>query len=219
MPANFGELFTAAARRARRVSARIDRGGRSGRRRPRSARGRAPECPRRRRGGLWRLTGPGWLRVLWFVPLARVGDVAGDRLRAAMGFEPLWEFQVLVVAWTIIVLAFWRVSGASTTGSTGSGRPTRPGGPLGPRRAHVEGLFPSQHRSQGDRDPVRGHDGVLLRRGRPHGDAHARRAGAARDAVRGHQHVQRALLGARVADDLPSSSRRSPAWGTTSSRS
>ena len=76
-------------------------------------------------------------------------------------------------------------------------------GPLGPRRPQLARLLPDQHRPQGDRDPVPGDDHRLLRDRRPAGDVHARRAGAAGDAVRRQPDLQRPLLGARGADDLP----------------
>ena len=76
-------------------------------------------------------------------------------------------------------------------------------GPLRPRRPQLARLLPDQHRPQGDRDPVPGHDDRLLRDRRPAGDVHARRAGAAGDAVRRQPDLQRPLLGARGADDLP----------------
>ena len=65
----------------------------------------APPPPRR---GLRRLTGAGWLRVLWTMPLAwGLGTLLVIGVRSAMGFEPLWELQVLIVVWTIVVpLAF-----------------------------------------------------------------------------------------------------------------
>ena len=122
-----------------------------------------------------------------------------------MGYEPLWELQPLIVAWTVIVpLAFLAgLGGFDYWLYWISGRPTRPEDHSGHGARTLEGLLPHQHRPQGDRHPVRRHDDLLLRRGRADGDVHARGAGAARDAVRGHKHVQRALLGARVADDLP----------------
>ena len=67
----------------------------------------------------------------------------------------------------------------------------------------MEGLLPRQHRPQGHRHPVHLHDLLLLHRRRPDGDADARRARPAGHAVRGPEHLQRAVLGARLADDLP----------------
>ena len=53
----------------------------------------APPPPRR---GLRRLTGPGWLRVLWTMPLAwALGTLLVLGARSAMGFEPLWELPLV----------------------------------------------------------------------------------------------------------------------------
>ena len=57
--------------------------------------------------------------------------------------------------------------------------------------------------SQGDRDPVPGHDVRLLHDRRAHGDVLPRRARAAGPPVRRLADVQRAGPGARHADDLP----------------
>jgi cytochrome c oxidase subunit 1 len=85
-----------------------------------------PPPPRK---GLRRLTGPGWLRVLWFMPIAWVfATLLVIGARAAMGFEPLWELQVLIVAWTVIVpLSFLAgLGGFDYWLYWISGRPTRP---------------------------------------------------------------------------------------------
>ncbi len=81
------------------------------------------------RKGLRRLTGPGWLRVLWFVPLGWVlATLLVIGARSAMGFEPLWELQVLIVSWTVIVpLSFLAgIGGFDYWLYWISGRPTRP---------------------------------------------------------------------------------------------
>jgi cytochrome c oxidase subunit 1 len=81
------------------------------------------------RRGLRRLTGAGWLRVLWAMPLGfGLATLLVIGARAAMGFEPLWELQVLIVAWTIIVpLAFLAgLGGFDYWAYWISGRPTRP---------------------------------------------------------------------------------------------
>jgi cytochrome c oxidase subunit 1 len=81
------------------------------------------------RTGFRRVTGPGWLRVLWMVPL---GWVVATLLvlgaRSALGYEPLWELQVLIVAWTVIVpLSFLgAIGGFDYWLYWISGRPTRP---------------------------------------------------------------------------------------------
>jgi cytochrome c oxidase subunit 1 len=87
-----------------------------------------PAAPPPRRG-LRRLTGAGWLRVLWTMPLGfGLATLLVIGARAAMGFEPLWELQVLIVAWTIIVpLAFLAgLGGFDYWAYWISGRPTRP---------------------------------------------------------------------------------------------
>ena len=75
-------------------------------------------------------------------------------------------------------------------------------GPLGARRASLAGLLPSQHRPQGDRGPVPGHDDDLLRHRRVPGDDLPRRARAAGRPVLQPADLQRARLRARGADDL-----------------
>ena len=85
-----------------------------------------PPPPRR---GLRRLTGPGWLRVLWFMPLAWIfATLLVIGIRAAMDFSPLWELQPLIVAWTVIVpLSFLAgLGGFDYWLYWISGRPTRP---------------------------------------------------------------------------------------------
>ncbi|HET6697277.1 MAG TPA: cytochrome c oxidase subunit I [Gaiellaceae bacterium] len=86
----------------------------------------APPPPRR---GMRRLTGPGWLRVLWTMPLGWVfATLLVIGARSAMGFEPLWELQVLIVAWTVVVpLAFLAgIGGFDYWAYWISGKPTRP---------------------------------------------------------------------------------------------
>jgi cytochrome c oxidase subunit I len=86
----------------------------------------APPPPRR---GLRRLTGPGWLRVLWTMPLAwALGTLLVIGARSAMGFEPLWELPVLIVVWTVVVpLAFLAgLGGFDYWAYWISGKPTRP---------------------------------------------------------------------------------------------
>jgi len=86
----------------------------------------APPPPRR---GLRRLTGPGWLRVLWTMPLAwALGTLLVLGARSAMGFEPLWELPVLIVVWTVVVpLAFLAgLGGFDYWAYWISGKPTRP---------------------------------------------------------------------------------------------
>ena len=83
-------------------------------------------------------------------------------------------------------------------------RPAHPaGGPLRPRRPQLEGLLPGQHRPQGDRRPVHGHRAVLPAGRRRPGRGDPRRARAAGPADGGPEHLQRPVLGPRLADDLP----------------
>ena len=86
----------------------------------------APPPPRR---GLRRLTGAGWLRVLWTMPVGfGLATLLVIGARAAMGFDPLWELQVLIVAWTIVVpFAFLAgLGGFDYWAYWISGRPSRP---------------------------------------------------------------------------------------------
>jgi cytochrome c oxidase subunit 1 len=66
------------------------------------------------RRGIRRVTGPGWLRVLWALPLGfGLATALVIGARAALGFDPLWQLQVLITAWTIITpLAFLAGIGA-----------------------------------------------------------------------------------------------------------
>ena len=68
--------------------------------------------------------------------------------------------------------------------------------PQGPRRALLEGLLQGQHRSQGDRRPVRLPVVLLHVHRRPARDARARGARRAGPPVRRREHLQRPLLGA-----------------------
>ncbi|HXV56370.1 MAG TPA: cytochrome c oxidase subunit I [Gaiellaceae bacterium] len=89
----------------------------------------APHAPPPERRGLRRLTGAGWLRALLWLALGWVlGTLLVIGLRAAMGFEPLWELQVLIVAWTITApLGFLAgLGGFDYWAYWISGRPTRP---------------------------------------------------------------------------------------------
>ena len=162
--------------------------------------------PKRPPTGIHRFLAPGWLRALWTTPLgALIGllFVAGGR--AALGYEPLMLEAVWVTVLMVTVpLGFLTgIGGFDYWAYWISGRPTRPEDHSGHGALQLEGLLPDQHRPQGDRRPVPGHDDRLLHPRRAARDVHARRAGAARDAVREPAGLQRPLLGARVADDLP----------------
>ncbi|MGH3022341.1 MAG: cytochrome c oxidase subunit I [Gaiellaceae bacterium] len=81
------------------------------------------------RRGLRRLTGAGWLRVIWAMALGfGLSTLLVIGARAAMGFDPLWEVPVLIVAWTIVIpLAFLAgLGGFDYWAYWISGRPTRP---------------------------------------------------------------------------------------------
>jgi cytochrome c oxidase subunit I len=87
----------------------------------------APPPPPRR--GFRRVTGPGWLRTLWLAPLSfGLATLFVIGVRAALGYDPLWELQVLIATWTIIVpLAFLvGIGGFDYWAYWISGRPTRP---------------------------------------------------------------------------------------------
>jgi cytochrome c oxidase subunit 1 len=84
-------------------------------------------APPGRRGR--RLTAPGWLRAAWATPLGfglATALVVGSR--AALGYDPLWLIQPLIVAWTVITpLAFLiGMGGFDYWFYWISGRPTRP---------------------------------------------------------------------------------------------
>ena len=56
------------------------------------------------RVGRRRWTAGGWLRVLWVLPLSfglATGIVMGAR--QGFGYHPLWDLQVLITAWLVIV--------------------------------------------------------------------------------------------------------------------
>ena len=81
------------------------------------------------RRGLRRWTGAGWLRVLWLAPLSfAFATLLVIGARAALGYQPLWELQVLITVWTVIVpLGFLvAIGGFDYWAYWISGRPTRP---------------------------------------------------------------------------------------------
>jgi cytochrome c oxidase subunit 1 len=87
--------------------------------------GHAPPPPR----GLRRLTAASWLRALWVTPLGfglATALVVGAR--AALGYDPPWQAQVLITVWTVITpLAFLAgIGGFDYWAYWISGRPTRP---------------------------------------------------------------------------------------------
>ncbi len=86
-----------------------------------------PPLPPRR--GLRYLTGAGWLRVAWLVPLAfGLATLLVVGARAALGYDPLWELPVLIAAWTVLVpVAFLAgIGGFDYWAYWISGRPSRP---------------------------------------------------------------------------------------------
>src|SRR3954447_26475726 len=151
-------------------------------------------------------TGPGWYRVLIAMPLGLALAFAIDiPIRWAFHYHPLVDGNAIAtIAMITIPMSFLiGIGWLRLLVLLGLGRRDARGGPLGSRRDEVAGLLPRQHRPQGHRDPVHLHHVLLLRRRRPDGDADARGAGSAGLAVRRREHVQRPVLGARVADDLP----------------
>ena len=76
-----------------------------------------------------RLTTGGWLRALWVTPLSfGLATLLVIGCRSALDYSPLWEFQVLLTAWMIIVpLGFLiGIGGFDYWFYWASGRPTRP---------------------------------------------------------------------------------------------
>ena len=162
-----------------------------------------PAAPPR---GCRRLLAPGWLRVLWMIPLFfGIGAGIVVLVRWLEGWHPIWHGSVITTRRADHGAARLprRDRRLRLLDALRDRRADPARGPLGPRRPQLARLLPDQHRPQGDRDPVPGDDDRLLRDRRPAGDVHARRAGAAGDAVRRQPDLQRALLGARGADDLP----------------
>ena len=156
----------------------------------------------------WRryLLGPGWIRALWMAPLfAAIGFGIVVAFRWWGGYEPLLQTESSSPSARSRPRrsASSPASAPSTTGCTTSSASRRCPRTTPATAPPLEGLLPGQHRPQGDRDPVRHDDDLLLPRRRPAGDGRTRRARAAGDAVHRHGDLQRPLLGARLADDLP----------------
>ena len=64
--------------------------------------GAAHAAPPPRRG-LRRLTGGGWLRAAWMTPLYwGIATALVIGLRAALDYDPLWQIEPLIVAWTVL---------------------------------------------------------------------------------------------------------------------
>jgi cytochrome c oxidase subunit 1 len=81
--------------------------------------------------GKWRrrLTTGGWIRALWVTPFSfALATLLVIGCRAALDYSPLWEFQVLLTAWMVIVpLGFLiGIGGFDYWFYWVSGRPTRP---------------------------------------------------------------------------------------------
>ncbi len=191
------------ARRARRLPADGDR-------RMSTATHHGPAThapPRRRRTGLGRLLDPGLLRALWVAPLfLGLGILLVVGGRYVFSYHPYWKWDSILVVAFLTMLPLGFLVGHRRLRLLGALRDRRPDtarGPLGSRREELARLLPRQPRPQGHRRPVPGHDDRLLRDRRPAGDDHARRAGTAGPPVRRLADLQRAVLGARLADDLP----------------
>ena len=153
------------------------------------------------------LTRPGWIRAIWMTALFfGLGFGLVVVLRWWAGWHPIVDWQAIDGGRDPdrgAARVPRRARRVRLLGVLRARQADRAGGPLGPRRALVEGLLPRQHRPQGDRRPVRVDDDLLLPDRRPPGDDHARRAGPARDAVRGQPDLQRSVLRPCLADDLP----------------
>ncbi len=153
-----------------------------------------------------KLRQPGWYRAALFDVLG-FGFAFGLTVlvRWLMHEHPVIDGNAITIVALIAVPLFFLV-GLGTADYWfywAAGKRTRARGPFLARRPHLAGLLPRQHRPQGDRDPVRRHVVLLLPGRRSAGDADARRARAAGDAVRHAGGVQRAVLDARDAADLP----------------
>ena len=114
------------------------------------------------------LLAPGWLRVPWMTPLfAAIGFGIVVGIRALAGWEPIlfWPIIVTVAFLTAAPIGFLAGLGAFDYWvQYAIGAPTEPEDHSGHGAQELEGLLPGQHRPQGDRDPVRRHDDLLLPR-------------------------------------------------------
>ena len=157
-------------------------------------------------GTLRRLMAPGWIRAAWMTLAGAafafglvVGAARDPGLRAAVRRRPDRDGDPARRAARLP----GRHRRLRLLGPLDD-RPADPArGPLRPRRPQLEGLLPGQHRPQGDRHPVHGHRAVLHARRRRAGRGDPGRAGAAGPAGGGPEHLQRPVLGPRLADDLP----------------
>src|SRR5437868_13428397 len=79
--------------------------------------------------GWRRLTGPGWLRVLWVTPIGfGLGIGLPVLIRWAAGWHPLWDGAVLVTVEVVTTPLFFLggLGGFDYWAHYASGRPTRP---------------------------------------------------------------------------------------------
>ena len=162
------------------------------------------------------LRAPGWYRAGAFLVLGvlfsrrarhrgpRSPTASRRRSTARDGWDAKWQNAVLIVSLLAAPLFFLVGLGAFDYWFYwAAGRPTRPEDHSSHGAHELARLLPRQHRSQGDRDPVRRHVVLLHARRRPAGDARARRARRAGLAVRRRERLQRPVQRPRVADDLP----------------
>ena len=127
-------------------------------------------------------------------------------LRSFAGWDPVWEWNAIVVVAFLTALPLGFLAGIGAFDYWvyyALGGPTRAEDHSGHGAHELEGLLPRQHRPQGDRRPVPLDDVLLLHHRRPCGDGRARRAGEAGDAGHRQPGLQRLLHDPRDADDLP----------------
>ena len=156
----------------------------------------------------WRhLTAPGFIRALWMAPLF-FGIGAGIVVLARLwgGWHPYWHWWIVITVGALTAAPLGFLAGIGSFDywvRYAIGSPTQP-------EDH------SSHGAHSWRDYFRvntDHKVIGMQylvttifffdRRRPAGDARARRARAAGDAVLRQPDLQRPLLGPRVADDLP----------------
>ena len=156
--------------------------------------------------GIHRFLRPGWLRVLWTTPLFfGIGLALVTGFRWLFGWDPIWDgVPIVTVELVTTPLGFLVGLGGFDYWALLRERPPDRGRrPLQPRSEELARLLPDQHRPQGDRDPVRRHDDLLLLLRRPARDALPRGARASGRPVLQPADVQRPGLRPRGADDLP----------------
>ena len=92
------------------------------------------------RTGIRRWTGPGWLRVLWVVPIfIGIGFAIPGLIRWLADWQPIWKGQVILTVQLVTApLGFLvGIGGFDYWAHYAIGRPTLSRGSLGPRRELV----------------------------------------------------------------------------------